>query len=63
MSKSHYVYLEEWVKTSMLSEKFNVTGLCEICGHLSAGAVWHSIKTHKTRCLKCLDPVAEYPNG
>lgn len=46
----------EWVKTSMLSRRFKVIGHCEICGRMTAGTVWHSIRTGKTRCRHCFTP-------
>lgn len=49
----------EWVKTSMLSQRFKCDGHCELCGRLTAGPVWHSIKSGRSRCGRCFNAEEE----
>lgn len=55
MSRPKVVYCGEWVRSAITSRSFRVTGHCEICLRMTAGGVWHSIRTGRTRCYKCFD--------
>lgn len=58
MGRSKVLFDGEWVKTSMLSKRFDVAGAgpCEECRRLTAGALWYSIKRGVVRCLDCFTP-------
>lgn len=53
---SKTVYGGEWVRTSMLSARFDCSGWCSICHRGTAGPIWHSIKTGEDRCSRCFTP-------
>jgi len=58
--KSKVVFLNEWVKTNILSKRFRCSGHCSICQRLTCDPVWLSLKTQEVRCTKCFDAEKEH---
>lgn len=58
---SKIVFGGEWVSTAMTSRRFRCDGRCEFCLRVTAGAVWFSIKTGRSRCRQCFSPIDEAP--
>ena len=54
--KKRSLFDELWVSTNLFSNKFDVTGHCEICERGTCRPIWHNIKTGVTRCKKCFTP-------
>jgi hypothetical protein len=50
------VYDKEWVKTCMTSKQFSCTGYCTVCNRMTAGWMWHSIKSGESVCGDCFTP-------
>ena len=59
-NRAKIVFCGEWIKSNMLSRRFEVSGHCSQCRSLSCASGWHSIKTNEFRCMKCFDAEAEH---
>lgn len=51
---SHLVYPGGWVRTSLLSRRFEIPDpRCELCRRMSCGPLWFNIETQAVRCYRC----------
>jgi hypothetical protein len=58
--KGKLLIQDEWVRSNVMSRKFCILGLCEIRQRETCGVVWHSVKTGRTRCTRCFNPLGTW---